>query len=51
MANREGIDQNFLLEPVESLLADKGIRVEPGVAQIDEDLLGRFTLVLQNYTG
>ena len=32
MANLEGIDQHFLLEPVESLLADKGIQVEPGVA-------------------
>ena len=45
----KGIDQHYLLEPVESLLADKGIGVEPGVAQTDED--GRFTLVLQNYTG
>ena len=33
---------------IESLLADKGIRVESGVAQIDED--GRFTIALQNYT-
>ena len=49
MVNLEGMDQYFLLEPIESLLADKGIQVEPGVAQTDED--GRFTLVLQNYTG
>ena len=39
MANLEGIDQHFLLEPVESLLADKGIRVEPGVAaQIEQSV-------------
>ena len=49
MVNLEGIDQHFLLEPVDSLLADKGILVEPGVAQTDGD--GSFTLVLQNYTG
>ena len=49
MANLEGIDQHFLLEPVDSLLADEGIRVKPGVAQTDGD--GSFTLVLQNYTG
>ena len=44
MVNLEGKDQHFLLEHVEFLLADKGIRVESGVAQKDED--GRFTLVL-----
>ena len=49
MINLEGKDQHFLLQPVEFLLADKGIGVESGVAQTDED--GRFTLVLQNYTG
>ena len=36
MVNLEGKDQHFLLESVESLLADKGIRVESGVAQTDE---------------
>ena len=37
MANLEGMEQHFLLEPVEFLLADKGIRVESGEAQTDED--------------
>ena len=49
MVNLEGKDQHFLLEPIGFLLADKGIRVESGVAQIGED--GRFTLVLQNSWG
>lgn len=45
----EGKDQHFSLEPVESLLANKSILVESEVAQSDKD--GKFTLVLQNYTG
>ena len=49
MVNQEGKDQNSLLKPVESLLADRGIQVESGVAQTDGD--GRFTLILQKYTG
>ena len=37
MVNQKGKDQNSLLKPVESLLADKGIKVESGIAQTDED--------------
>ena len=43
-----GKNQQFLLESMESLLADKGVLVESGLAQSDKD--GRFTLVLQNHS-
>ena len=44
----EGKNQQFLLEPVESLLAEKGVLVEAGLVQFDKE--GRSALLLQNHT-
>ena len=39
-------NQQFLLEPVESLLAEKGVLVETGLVQVDKE--GCSTLLMQN---
>ena len=44
----EGKDQQFLLEPVESLLAEKGVLVQTGLVQVDKE--GCSYLLLQNRT-
>ena len=44
----EGKNQQFLLEPVEFLLAEKGVLVETGLVQVDKE--GHSTLLLQNHT-
>ena len=44
----EGKNQQFLLEPVESLLAEKGVLVETGLFQVDKE--GCSTLLMQNRT-
>ena len=44
----EGKNQQFLLEPVESLLAEKGVLLETGLVQVDKEACS--TLLVQNRT-
>ena len=44
----EGKNQQFLLEPVEFVLAEKGVLVDTGLVQVDKE--GCSTLFLQNRT-
>ena len=47
-ARIEGKNQRFLLEPVESLLAEKSVLVETRLVQVDKE--GCSTLLMQNRT-